>query len=126
MSVRDGKMEYDDLLMDASQSLEDDYSLEEILAEYGTSREQKVLREVEREVEPVQKPAKKELPVQIPEPRQPTPEELPRQPQPITLEDVVGSTVDAVMADNVQLLRPNRSLFSRRKVEETDPNSNAC
>ena len=42
-------------------------------------------------------------------------EELPRPPRPVTLEDVVGSTVDAVMEERREpLLRPRRGLFSRR------------
>ena len=48
--------------------------------------------------------------------------ELPEQPRPISLEEVVGSTVDAVMEEQEEpLLKPRRrGLFSRRKMEEED------
>ena len=48
--------------------------------------------------------------------------DLPPSPHPITLEDVVGSTVDAVMEEDAQepLLRPRRGLFSRRRLVETE------
>ena len=47
--------------------------------------------------------------------------ELPRAPRPISLEEVVGSTVDAVMDDHHEpLLKPKRGLFSRRKLEDTE------
>lgn len=48
--------------------------------------------------------------------------ELPRAPRPISLEEMVGSTVDAVMeeAQAGPLLKPRRGLFSRRKLTETE------
>ena len=47
--------------------------------------------------------------------------ELPRAPRPISLEEVVSSTVDAVMHDHLEpLLKPKRGLFSRRKLEDTE------
>ncbi|MDY3985534.1 hypothetical protein [Dysosmobacter sp.] len=48
--------------------------------------------------------------------------ELPRAPRPISLEEMVGSTVDAVMEENQAgpLLKPRRGLFSRRKLTETE------
>ena len=48
--------------------------------------------------------------------------ELPRAPRPISLEEMVGSTVDAVMeeAQAGPLLKPRRGLFSRRKLAETE------
>lgn len=138
---------------------EGEFSLEEILAEYGGSLEQHMLRDVERELaedtapEPVTEPApkpektapKKEPAPPAEEPEDPALEaerlrqeardkllaqavdlekleqELPRAPRPISLEEVVGSTVDAVMEEEQEpLLRPRRGLFSRRKLEETE------
>ena len=139
---------------------EEEFSLEDILAEYGSSREQRLMEDVERAAEqttaptaPKQEPsAEEEAPQQeqppIPqpppekssepakpsvrkkEPPKPAPKsepELPPVPKPISLEDVVGSTIDAVMEERkeqegVVLLKPKpkRSLFSRRKLEETE------
>ena len=139
---------------------EEEFSLEDILAEYGSSREQRLMEDVERAAEqttaptaPKQEPsAEEEAPQQeqppIPqpppekssepakpsvrkkEPPKPAPKsepELPPAPKPISLEDVVGSTIDAVMEERkeqegVVLLKPKpkRSLFSRRKLEETE------
>ena len=129
----------------------EEFSLEEILAEYGGSRGQRLLREVEREAVP---PAEPEPPPKVPEkkpPEEPAPpkpdageeaerlrreardkllaqavdlekleQDLPRAPRPISLEEVVGSTVDAVMEEREPLLKPRRGLFSRRKLEETE------
>nr|WP_326185744.1 hypothetical protein [uncultured Oscillibacter sp.] len=148
---------------------EGEFSLEEILAEYGGSLEQQMLRGVERELEaetapPAPGPAsapKSEPPKAAPPKRaerkapgkrpaeaaSPVPNparqaeqlrqeardkllaqavdleklerELPRAPRPISLEEVVGSTVDAVMEEgNEPLLRPRRGLFSRRRLRE--------
>ena len=139
---------------------EEDFSLEEILAEYGAGREQRLLADVEQEVrreaepaasvpEPApqepspkaearQKPAaprakRKEVPPPQKPPAGPAPDrpedpmeelqrDLPPSPHPITLEDVVGSTGDAVMEEEAQepLLRPRRGLFSRRRLVETE------
>ncbi len=127
---------------------EDDYSLEEILAEYGGSLEHHLLRAAEppppapQESSPKQTagaapapevPAEKEPPVQAP-PEVPDPLReaekaaeadvarlnIPR-PRPISLEEVVGSTVDAVMEESKEpLLAPKRGLFSRKPMEETE------
>ena len=139
---------------------EEEFSLEDILAEYGSSREQRLMEDVERAAEqttaptaPKQEPSAEEeapqqeqLPIPQPppekssepakpsvrkkEPPKPAPKsepELPPAPKPISLEDVVGSTIDAVMEERkeqegVVLLKPKpkRSLFSRRKLEETE------
>lgn len=132
---------------------EEDFSLEEILAEYGAGREQRLMEAVEqearRETEPAAPPAEggaEEPPLQTearlrPAPRakekaatSPKPparpedpleelrQDLPPSPHPITLEDVVGSTVDAVMEEEAQepLLRPRRGLFSRKRLVETE------
>ena len=139
---------------------EDDYSLEEILAEFGGSLEQTLLKETREEpaapsVEPP--PPSPESPPSPaadppPEPVSPSPgrnirtpaeespppagEEqdipsvelnildmaLPKAPRPVSLEDMVGSTVDAVMEEASEPLLPprGRGLFSRRKPEETE------
>lgn len=139
---------------------EEEFSLEDILAEYGSSREQRLMEDVERAAEqttvptaPKQEPSAEEEapqreqppipqpppekssepakpPVRKKEPLKPAPKsepELPPAPKPISLEDVVGSTIDAVMEERkeqegVVLLKPKpkRSLFSRRKLEETE------
>lgn len=47
--------------------------------------------------------------------------EIPAPPHPLSMEDVVGSTVDAVMEETREpLLPPKRGLFSRRKIEDTE------
>lgn len=134
---------------------EGDFSLEEILAEYGGSLEQHMLRDVERELEPQPAPKPEPKPEPQPEPKKAAPpekapvpdpaaqaelarqeardkllaqavdlekleRELPHAPRPISLEEVVGSTVDAVMEEQEPLLQPKRGLFSRRKLEETE------
>ena len=137
----------DDQLTDVPAS-EEDFSLEEILAEYGGSLEQVLLRETEdalppepapkspprpepkaqREPEKRKRPAgrKPAPPPEEPpaEERQapPAPPEIPPAPRPISLEEVVGSTVDAVMEEEhtEPLLTRRRGLFSRRPLEETE------
>lgn len=145
-------------------SPEEDYSLEEILAEYGGSLEHHLLRETEAPAEqeppaasaepaPTQEPEAPPVPEPPPEeeappapeaspppaPAQeppPTPDPLQEaeraaeataaklnipHPRPISLEDVVGSTVDAVMEEAREpILPPKRGLFSRRAPEETE------
>lgn len=142
---------------------EEDYSLEEILAEYGGSLEHQLLRSAERETaasskeapaaasspkppgasekkaEPAppstpteeQAPSSKppQTPLQIPDPLQAAEAaaraeaerlKIPR-PRPISLEDVVGNTVDAVMEESKEpILPPRRGLFSRRPIEDTE------
>ncbi|WP_295580694.1 hypothetical protein [uncultured Oscillibacter sp.] len=120
---------------------EEEFSLEEILAEYGAGREEKLLRDVEEELAaeaPVPPPAAAPpapvpdpVPEPVPAPAEPTrqeartvdleklEEELPRPPRPVSLEEVVGCTVDAVMEEHQEpLLKPRRGLFSRRRLEE--------
>ena len=131
----------------------EEFSLEEILAEYGAGREQRLMEAVEqearRETEPAAPPAEggaKKPPLQTEARPRPAPQvtektappqkppaqpedlleelrqDLPPSPHPITLEDVVGSTVDAVMEEEAQepLLRPRRGLFSRKRLMETE------
>lgn len=119
---------------------EDGYSLEEILAEYGGSLEHHLLRETEPPEAPAPGPAPPgapPVPVAPPEPPpEPGPDPLQEaekaaeadvarlnipHPKPISLEDVVGSTVDAVMEEAKEpLLPPKRGLFSRKPLEETE------
>ena len=118
---------------------EEDFSLEEILAEYGADREHRLLEDVERAVS-APPPAAEEVPEGPPEAPETVPEkapeapretaedvaerlrrELPRSPRPLTLEEMVGSTVDAVMETRREpLLRRRPGLFSRRVMEETE------
>ena len=171
MASKDEKDRYDGLTGGTDVPVSDErFSLEEILAEYGAGREQRLMEAVEQEARreaspaapppepPARKPAAQKPPVQSPPPKparqaaaarqaqsapspgeqaapkagpaQPEPEDLleelrrdlPPSPHPITLEDVVGSTVDAVMEEDAQepLLRPRRGLFSRRRLVETE------
>ena len=138
---------------------EDDYSLEEILAEYGGSLEHHLLRETEAPADPEPpaapaEPAPAQEPETPPVPEPPPEEEAPPppppeppsappapdplqeaeraaaadvarlnipHPKPISLEDVVGSTVDAVMEEAREpILPPKRGLFSRKPLEETE------
>ena len=112
--------------------VDDDFSLEDILAEYGGGRETKLMRDVETELDPLaaarpkaekplpptpkhrrEEPVKEENAVEPPTPV--------KEPKPVTLEEVVGSTVSAVMEEAQEpLLTPRRGLFSRRKLEETE------
>ena len=139
MSEHQETTKYDAPLTDVPP-LAEDFSLEEILAEYGGSREQRIMEDVEqavRETEPSptpeeppappprrtapKKPEPKPGPQEPPPPPEPQPEVIPESPRPISLEEVVGSTVDAVMEENAELLlKPRRGLFSRRKLEETE------
>ena len=167
MTPKDGKSAYD-LLTDGTDVApeEEDYSLEEILAEYGGGRE-KLMREVEKaasgeaELDPddIAAPLFRRPPAEMkkdvsetrekepepPEAEQPAMEkteepaqhresadadletilreELPQSPRPISLEEVVGSTVDAVMEEEAEeplLKKPRRGLFSRRRLVETE------
>lgn len=139
MSEHQETTKYDAPLTDVPPLVED-FSLEEILAEYGGSREQKIMEDVEqavREAEPSlepeeppvqpsrrtspKKPEKEPVPQAPPPEPKPQPEAIPESPRPISLEEVVGSTVDAVMEENAKpLLKSRRGLFSRRKLEETE------
>lgn len=120
---------------------EDDYSLEEILAEYGGSLEHHLLRKAGPAEAPAPEPApgparETEAPPE-PEPEAPKAPDPLREaeraaeadvarlniphPRPISLEDVVGSTVEAVMEEAREpILPPRRGLFSRKPLEETD------
>ena len=130
----------------------EEFSLEEILAEYGGSLEQHLLQQKtsksKAEQAPPPEPPEAHGPkrASAPEKAPDGPErerlqqeardkllaqavdleklerELPRAPRPISLEEVVGSTVDAVMEEREAepILKPRRGLFSRRKLEETE------
>ncbi|MCI2059157.1 MAG: hypothetical protein LKJ80_08130 [Oscillibacter sp.] len=160
----DGKKSlYDDALEEAKRLTQDAadtgdtdgaaFSLEEILAEYGGSREQKLLADVDRTAAPEETaPSAAPAPALEPEapeppkssavrefrqspppeqdPKEPAPEEnppeepeYPPQPRPISMEEVVGRTVDAVMEETEELLpekKHRRGLFSRRRLVETE------
>ena len=144
MSNREEKLDAN--LTDVPAS-EEEFSLEEILAEYGGSLEQVLLRETEeqpeekaspppeaplesapsprpepdrREESPTGREAEKARTIKRPSP--PPEPEIPPAPRPISLEEVVGSTVDAVMEEEhtEPLLTRRRGLFSRRPLEETE------
>lgn len=132
---------------------EDDYTLEEILAEYGGSLEHQLLREAEAPQAPAPEPPAVPAepgPPEKPEarstsmpPAEASPPEPPKtpdplqeaeqaaaadvarlnipHPRPISLEDVVGSTVDAVMEEAREpILPPKHGLFSRKPLEDTE------
>ena len=145
---------------------DEDYTLEEILAEYGSSRQQKIMEEVERETAPAEPDTPKAPAPEQPSAPEPTetapsptpksamalweeriaaaaleqdgeapladdsdPEEEPRTddgPEPeatrfLSLEELVGTTVGAVMEEHHEtLLKPKRGLFSRKWQEETE------
>ena len=139
---------------------EEDYTLEEILAEYGSSRQQKIMEEVDQEVEPetpappkeagaaapdgreeepeaapptagtlwhrrmkaaAKARAEEEEPEDAPEPdtAEEPPEEEPEESRFLSLEELVGTTVGAVMEEHREpLLKPKRGLFSRKRQQE--------
>ena len=113
---------------------EGDFSLEEILAEYGGARQQKLLAEVETEANPGPEPVfqptgkrktasapKKAVPEEAPPLPPLTEEALPPSPKPIPITEVMERTVDAVMEEQTEpLLPPRRGLFSRRHFTETE------
>lgn len=156
MNPKDEKKQYGVEDVTGVPASEEAYSLEEILAEFGGSLEQTLLKEAEP-------PSAKSAPgedsppapetgappaeaspwpaggkASAPSPANPPPEEdrqdipsveldildmaLPKAPRPVTLEDMVGSTVDAVMEEASEPLLPprRRGLFSRRPLEETE------
>lgn len=103
---------------------EEDFSLEEILAEFGGSLEQTLLRQSGTpdpdKTPPEPRPGEPARPADIPAPTPEIPDPaLPKAPCPVSLEDVVGSTVDAVMEGAAPPLSPRRGLFSRQRLEET-------
>ena len=96
----------------------EEFSLEDILAEYGGSLGQNLVKEAQSAPEEMP-PRRKKQPAPPPPPPEKK-EELPKPPKPLSLEEMVGSTVDAVMEENKAgpLLEPRRGLFSRRKLAE--------
>ena len=126
MADKKDELRLDDTLLTDVPPEGEDYSLEEILAEFGARQEPKLLTEE-------QKPEPKPEPKPKPEPdpalaaelaRQEARDkllaqavdleklerELPKPPRPVSLEEVVGSTVDAVMEENAEpLLKPRRA-----------------
>ena len=122
MIPKDADNRYDDLLSGGVPAASDEFSLEEILAEYGAGEEQRLLRGTRTEEAPPAPPARRSDPAPSVSPPEKLAEDLPPEPKPISLEDVVGSTVDAVMEENREpLLKPRRRwLFSRRPVVEEE------
>ncbi len=163
MAPLNDKTSYDDLFGSTDiPASDDDFSLEEILAEYGGSRQQAILRDVEKAISQQQEQEEQEEqeePAPPPEestpPEEASPEEeasppkaespedpqqeaarlldetrsqllaqaldIPKPPHPLSMREVVGSTVDAVMDEAKEpLLPPKRRLFSRRRFEETE------
>lgn len=172
MASKDQKKEYESLTSRTDIPPEGEFSLEEILAEYGGGRE-KLLRDVEQaaaameeertapsrektardertaaeEVPPAEEkrpepPRRKKTALfprstpskpertppeeqKDPEPSREEPivppEDLPEAPHPVSIEEVVNHTVDAVMEERREpLIRPRLGLFSRKKLEETE------
>lgn len=162
MNPKDEKNQYGAEDITGIPASEDDYSLEEILAEFGGSLEQTLLKEALPPEEPA---APQAGPAPVPEAasapdqgapppgEEPAPAELPpesdggdvspsagaeqdipsvelnilnmalpKAPRPVSLEQVVGSTVDAVMEEASEPLLPPRGkgLFSRKGPEETE------
>lgn len=179
MAPKDEKNQYDDDFLTEARQLAwdesalsdgEDFSLEEILAEYGGGTERKILRDAERETvlrstggKPVEKAAEQvpadERTISLPnlkgkrsaasgtapaearketkpaEKRSAAPKptqapekdllaDLPKPPRPVTLEDVVGRTVDAVKEEQSMELLPERrhrrGLFSRKALPPED------
>lgn len=152
MAAKRGKTPYDDLPA-ADPAAEP--SLEEILAEYGGSRRQRLLKEVDscaehpeeteqpEETEAVPSapapadgapprgetaapeppiPPRPAAPEPEPAPEEPAGDALPRAPRPISMEEVVGRTVDAVKEEEELLpeKKRRRGLFSRRELRDTE------
>ena len=90
----------------------EEFSLEDILAEYGGSLGQNLVKEAQSAPEEMP-PRRKKQPAPPPPPPEKK-EELPKPPKPLSLEEMVGSTVDAVMEEQEPLLTPKRGLFSRK------------
>lgn len=143
----DALTDAEDLTAGTGVSPEGDFSLEEILAEYGGSRRQHILEEVEEEtapedgVETIPQPEETESALSAPcaeepetdaspeashEPQEAPPEEaLPPPPRPVSIEQAVGQTVGDVMEERESRMaehRSRRGLFSRKKMvsEETE------
>ena len=151
--IVEGKKPYDaltdaeDLTAGTDVTAEGDFSLEEILAEYGGSRRQQILEEVEEKTAPVE-PAESaplaggaedaDLPFVPEEPEEdtllagtssrteepPIPEEvLPPPPRPVSIEQAVGLTVGDVMEERESRMAERgsrRGLFSRKKLPLED------
>ena len=145
MADRNGKSGYDDVLDQARDLIRDadsageEFSLEEILAEYGGGTERQLLRDAEAvpeepEAEKAQedtvplpdlKPVRQERPA--PPKREPSPPpkkepEVPPPPRPLSMEEMVGRTVGEVMEEQAALSEKprRRGLFSRRPMEDTE------
>lgn len=120
----------EDLTAGTDVAPDGDYSLEEILAEYGADRQHHILDEVDSAVDggaEREDPAPKAAPPSRPAPAEETPPPdipLPPPPRPVPIEQAVGQTVGDLMERQALELddRPRRGLFSRKRVqlEETE------
>lgn len=147
MAPKDEKRQYDPQGGTDAPAAEEDFSLEEILAEFGGSLEQTLLRHsvgsagdeppasapppaaepvpapaAGPQREPVIPPAGPAGQTGIPDPGPDISDTvLPRPPRPVSLEEVVGSTVEAVMgAPSEPLPPPGQGLFSRRRAKGSE------
>lgn len=141
----DALADAEDLTAGTNVAPEGDFSLEEILAEYGGGRRRQILEETEALAAPgleaqdaarpggaeavplaSEKPEETErlAPSSEAEPKQPAPEELlPPPPRPVSIEQAVGQTVGDVMEKQESLAaqrRPRRGLFSRKRLVPED------
>lgn len=133
------KTDAEDLTAGTEVTPEGDFSLEEILAEYGGGRRQQILEEVEQEVAPEiaeiiaplagPKPPAADETRQLPDPPknpaappEPLPPPVPPPPRPVSIEKAVGQAVgDVIELEAEQAARrPRKGLFSRKKFEETE------
>ena len=116
MTSKDHEKIYDPLMEGTDVPADGDFSLEEILAEYGTSREQQILRDVERTVsaktqEPTAKTAAGKQAAMPPEEEAP-PEEAPADPL---------SEQESAPLSHPEF--PERPVPSSRKRRESHPES---
>lgn len=121
MAPKDGKTAYDAAdLFGTETGFEEDFSLEDILAEYGGGLKNSLTREdAPEEPVPAEGPSTPRTEKPAPE-KEPPPAPAPRS---VTLEEVVGSTVSAVMEEQQaapKLKERRRGLFSRAVPEETE------
>lgn len=110
---------YDDLADSTDVPAAGNFDLEDILAEYGGSRQQQIIRDVDQQADPEgEHPSEEARPtIEIEE------LELPKPPRPLSMEQVVGSTVDAVLEEEAEeepILDRKKGLFSRQKLEDTE------
>ena len=116
-------LDTEELLRGVDLPAESDWSLEEILAEYESQEAAKELARETGKPPPGQKPPPVPEAELTPKMEVILPEEVvPRPPRPISVEEVVGRTVDTLMSEEEPLLeeKPRRTLFSRRRIPDTE------